>query len=139
MQQYGIVCRVLDGNMAEVEIMRHPACSGCGACSHGKGGPRQTVRAYNAAGAGVGQTVIIEGETRAVLWAAFVVYMVPILMMLAGFALGPSVSRLLGTVGGEAFNALLGFIFLALGFGIVRIYDIRVNKAKLAPKITSIL
>lgn len=139
MQQYGIVCRVLDGNMAEVEIMRHPACSSCGACSHGKGGPKQIVRALNGVGAREGQTVIIEGETGAVLWAAFVVYMVPVLMMLAGFALGPLVSRLLGAAGGEGFNALLGFAFLVLGFGIVRIYDSRVNKARLAPKITSIL
>lgn len=139
MQQYGIVSRVLDGNMAEVEIMKHPACSGCGACSHGKSGPKEVVKAFNDAGASVGQTVVIEGEARAILWAAFVVYMVPVLMMLTGFALGPSAARLLGAVGGEGFNALLGVLFLALGFGIVRIYDSRVNKARLAPKITSIL
>ena len=90
MQQQVQVSRVFPDGDCEVFVLRESACSGdCHKCS-GCGAPTQQVfvRAKNAIGARPGDRVIVTSQTRQVLPAIFVVYILPLILMLAGYFAG---------------------------------------------------
>ena len=74
---------------AQVEAVRRSACSGdcdhCGGCASAK--QHVLVRAKNPIGAAVGDQVIVETSSRAILGAAAVVYLVPLALLLLGYGL----------------------------------------------------
>lgn len=105
----------LDGDHAIVDI---PAAEGCGSCSRAGGcttgagsGRRQRIR--NTVGARVGDAVIIVVPDGAVLKAALRAYISPLLLALAGVALGLA-------IGDEAAGALLGLAGLGAGWLMLR-------------------
>jgi len=82
------------GHTVTVEIKRGSMCSH-GSCSHRllpDAGMELRVEAVNAVGALEGEFVEISFETRAALWSAFLVYIVPILVGIGAYLL---VERLL--------------------------------------------
>ncbi len=90
MEQIVRVCRVLPNGMAEVVRIRESACSGdCHQCS-GCGAARETVvlKAENPINAKVGETVKIRSGSSPVLKAAAVLYLLPLVLFLAGYILG---------------------------------------------------
>lgn len=90
MKEQGYV-RSVHGGLAMVETIQTDACAQCsskGAC-HLMGGERmRVVPAVNEVGAMEGQKVIIAVKRRTVLGAGFLVYMVPILALIVGAAMG---------------------------------------------------
>lgn len=93
----------VQGNMAVVSVLRESACSGdCHKCA-GCGAVKQTIQicAQNPIGARGGDRVYVESSTATVLWAAVVVYLMPIVGFFAGYALGFRIERigLLATAG----------------------------------------
>ena len=90
MRQTVRVTSVPEPGQAEVFLLRQSACSGdCHSCG-GCGAIREEliVRAENPIGAKVGDLVTIETETKTVLTAAFLVYLVPILLFFLGCWIG---------------------------------------------------
>ncbi len=90
MQEEGQVVEVR-GGVALVEAVQNDACASCGArnACHALGGERRrVVRALNPVGAAVGDRVLMSMPRRAVLGASFLVYMVPVLALLAGAVTG---------------------------------------------------
>ena len=90
MQQQVQVSRVYPNGDCEVFVLRESACSGdCHKCS-GCGAQAQQVfvRARNPIGAGPGDKVIVASRTRQVLPAILVVYILPLVLMLAGYFAG---------------------------------------------------
>ena len=90
MEQTVLVKRVLEDGSAEVLRVRESACSGdCHKCS-GCGSSQQTmvIRAENPIGAKVGDWVVIEAKSGAVLKAAVMLYIVPLVLFIAGYLLG---------------------------------------------------
>lgn len=90
MEQIVRVCRVLPNGVAEVVRIRESACSGdCHQCS-GCGAARETVvlKAENPINAKVGETVKIRSDSSPVLKAAAVLYLLPLVLFLAGYILG---------------------------------------------------
>ena len=80
----------VSGKIAVVSVLRESACSGeCHKCA-GCGAVKQTlhIRAENPIGAGVGDKVYVDSSTGVVLWAAVLVYLVPIFGFFAGYFLG---------------------------------------------------
>ena len=80
----------LDGDFALVSVHRESACSGdCHKCA-GCGAVTQTlqVRAENLICAKRGDRVYIESSGAVVLWAAMLVYLLPVMSFLLGYALG---------------------------------------------------
>lgn len=89
MKQRGTVDAV-SGRIAVISVVRESACSGdCHKCA-GCGAVSQTlqIRAKNPIGATKGDKVYVESSTGLVLWAAVLVYLVPILGFFAGYVLG---------------------------------------------------
>ena len=94
------------GNMARVSYRRPSACHGdCSKCAGGCGSMAAKeeiiVSAENLIGAKTGDSVYIEGETKKVAWAIVLVYVIPVVLFLAGYFLGQQwgCGNLIGVLG----------------------------------------
>lgn len=105
MEQLVRVQEVYDNGTARVVCIRESACSGdCHKCS-GCGAAKEAIMltAENPVGAGVGDLVTIRSETGPVLKAAVVLYMMPLVLFFAGYALGAALNVSGAVTGGLAF------------------------------------
>lgn len=84
-QQEGIVLEVIGNYMAKVKTSRHNDCENCGACP---GNSALVLEARNDIGAKPGQRVAIEIREINMLKAAFIVYMLPLIMIFIGVMAG---------------------------------------------------
>ena len=119
MEQVVRIREVYEDATAQVAVLRESACSGdCHKCS-GCGAQQQMLllRAVNAIGAKPGDVVIIRSESKPVLAAAAVLYMLPLVLFFLGYLAGEMLWQAGGVVGCVAF---LGGLALAV------IYDRRV-------------
>jgi len=108
MRQRGTVESVT-GTTAVVSVRRESACSGdCHKCA-GCGAVTQTlqVRADNPIGASPGDRVYFDSSSAVVLWAAVLVYLMPVLGFFVGYFTGVAVGAV-GLMGAAGF--LLGWI-----------------------------
>ena len=90
MEQRVQVAKVYDNGTAEVFIRRESACSGdCHKCS-GCGAAKETVTvlARNAIGARVGDRVMVSSDDKQLFSAMLVVYILPLVLLLAGYFAG---------------------------------------------------
>lgn len=135
-EQEGIVLEV-SGSMAKVKASRHSDCENCGSCP---GNTAIVVDALNPLGAQRGQRVALEVKEVNMLKAAFIVYILPLIMAVAGAFAG-------NYLAGEqlASNPLwyqIGGGFIAFGLSIIYIKyfdrNARTNE-KMRPVITRIL
>lgn len=118
MEQLVRVRRVHDDGTATVVHVRESACSGdCHKCS-GCGAAKEAIvlEARNDLGAKAGELVKIESATGPVLKAALVMYMVPMFLFFAGYALGS-----LWNLG-----ALVGCLCFAASIALAVVYDRKV-------------
>lgn len=120
-QQVRVLSSNPDGS-AQVVCVRQSACSGdCHKCS-GCGAVEQAMifTARNPIGARPGDVVNVESATGPVLKAAVVLYMLPLVLFIAGYLVGMQ-WQLGGALGGLAF---------ALGIGLAIAYDRLVMRKK---------
>lgn len=92
MRQIATVDEVF-AHKVRVSVRRESACSGdCHKCA-GCGAVTQTLQitADNPIGARKGDRVYVESSTATVLWAAVLVYLLPIVCFLSGYAIGTAV------------------------------------------------
>lgn len=121
MQQLVRVRKVHNDGTATVIHVRESACSGdCHKCS-GCGAAKEAIllEAANPIGAKPGDLVTVEAATGPVLKAALVMYMLPMVLFFAGYAVGAVLWQMGALVGGLSF---LGSIVLAV------VYDRKVVK-----------
>lgn len=115
MTQIATVTCLTGASSAQVMVRRQSACghdcASCGGCGP-ENATKVTVVAENKVGAKPGDTVTVESESRAVLGMATLLYLVPFLLLFAGYFFGSGVLRL-----GEAGSILLGIVCLAVGLG----------------------
>ena len=121
MEQLVRVKKVNNDGTADVICIRESACSGdCHKCS-GCGAAKEAiiVTAQNPIAAGVGDLVNVRSETGPVLKAAVVLYMLPLVLFFAGYALAAALNFSGGIGGGLAF---------ALSIVLIVLYDRRMQK-----------
>jgi len=89
MTQSGTVTKLLDKGRAMVAVERSTACGGhCGGCEACVFDTRLTVEAENTICARPGERVVLESETKRVLGAALLVYMLPVALFFVGLGIG---------------------------------------------------
>ncbi len=120
----GIVFKMGDAGSgtAWVKTTRTSACKSCssrGAC-HTGGGKEMEVEAINTARATVGDRIVLNIETGSLLKATFLLYVFPILAMLAGALIGHTVAEMRGS-DPSGLSALFAFLFFGLAFFAIRI------------------
>ena len=121
MEQLVRVRAVFDNGTAQVICIRESACSGdCHKCS-GCGAAKEAIllTAENPIGAGVGDLVLIQSETGPVLKAAVVLYMVPLVLFFAGYAIGAAL---------DLSGAITGSLAFVLSIVLIVLYDRRMAK-----------
>lgn len=124
MRESGCVVSVND-DVAVVAIGMSGACRKCGLCLASSDGREMLLLAKNGAGAREGDSVEIEILPGRVLAAAFVVYMIPVVMTIVGFLLG---NFLTGGSETAATPIVLAVLFLVASFVGVWVYDMRIRK-----------
>ena len=113
MEQIVRVHRLHPDGRADIILVRESACSGdCHKCS-GCGAAKETmiVTAKNPIRAQVGDFVTLTSDTASIMKAVVAVYLVPLVLFFAGYALGAALGISGGLVGG------LGF-FLGVAFAV---------------------
>ena len=121
MDQIVRVKKVYENGTAQVICIRESACSGdCHKCS-GCGAAKEAIllTAENPIGAGVGDLVNIRSETGPVLKAAAVLYMLPLVLFFAGYALAAALDQS---------GALFGALAFVLSIVFIVVYDRRMAK-----------
>lgn len=121
MEQLVRVKELLPDGKALVVRTRESACSGeCHKCA-GCGSKDQIMllKAVNAIGAKPGDAVILSSESKPVLAAAAVVYMVPLVLFFVGYAAGQALWQLGGLLGSAGFAA---------GLALAVLYDRRIGR-----------
>ena len=111
MEQIVRVHRLHPDGRADIILVRESACSGdCHKCS-GCGAAKETmiVTAENPIRASVGDFVTLTSDTASVMKAVVVVYLLPLVLFFAGYALGAAIDCLPGLMGG--FGFALGVAF----------------------------
>ena len=111
MEQIVRVHRLRDDGRADIILVRESACSGdCHKCS-GCGAQKETmiVTAGNPIRAEVGDFVTLTSDTSTIMKAVVAVYLVPLVLFFAGFALGTALGWGGPLVGGLGF--VLGLVF----------------------------
>lgn len=112
MTQEAIVFRRLANNLAEVVVTRSTACgSNCGNCESCIFQSEIKTTARNLINAGPGQRVIIESQSSRIYGAALMVYILPMVLALAGYFIAYSM--------GAAEGLCILCTFLGLGLGAV--------------------
>ncbi|HWR40469.1 MAG TPA: SoxR reducing system RseC family protein [Patescibacteria group bacterium] len=134
-EQEGIVLEVI-GDMAKVKASRHNDCDNCGACP---GNTAIVVEMRNPVGARKGQFVAFEIKQVGMLQAAFVVYVLPLVAVVAGVIAGWYAA---GKYGGDVLWYQVGGGFWAFLLSIVyiRFFDRNARASeKMQPVITRII
>ena len=111
MEQIVRVHRLRDDGRADIILVRESACSGDGHKCSGCGAQKETmiVTAENPIRAQVGEFVTLSSDTASVMKAVVAVYLIPLVLFFAGYALGHSLGISGGLMGGLGF--LLGIAF----------------------------
>ena len=135
MRQTAIVLKTFPNDTAEISVQRRSACggncSGCGGCDL-----RQnviTVTADNTAGARTGQMVTVETKTRLIFRYAIIVYIIPVLLLVLGYAAG----MMLGL--SEGLCIIIGFGLLIAGAALIVAYYRKNKDNTLSYTISSVL
>lgn len=126
MREIGCVASV-KGDAATVTMPMSGACKKCGICTQAADGKQVLLEARNDADAGEGDMVEIEIAPGRVLAAAFIIYMIPILMTIVGFLIGSAAA------GGDPdanLPIVLAVVFLGVSFVLVWQYDKRLRRTE---------
>jgi sigma-E factor negative regulatory protein RseC len=139
--EQGIVLRI-DADAAWVKTVRTSACEGCtakGTCHTTEDGQDMEVKAINSAGASVGDRIVLSFETASLLKATFLIYIFPIILLIAGAALGQALAPFI-EFSPSAVSVLLGFAFFFTALFIVKTRANKMAKKNAyQPKITKIV
>ncbi|MCW9089232.1 MAG: SoxR reducing system RseC family protein [Gammaproteobacteria bacterium] len=121
----------VEGDHAWVESERRSSCGGCaakgcgtGALSKVLGAKKQQIKVRNPVAAGVGDSVVLGIEEKVLLQGSLMVYILPLVLMLAGGLLGEVLAPQWG-VGSEGAALLFGVPGLLGGFLWLRGYNRR--------------
>lgn len=114
MTQDAVVIRLLPNNMAEVAVTRATACGGnCGSCESCMFQSELHTEARNLIQAKPGQKVTIESKSSRIFGAAMLVYIMPLLFFLAGYAIAAALGA------GEGIKILVSFASLLVSAAVL--------------------
>ena len=133
MTQDAVVVKNLNNGMAEVSVIRGTACGGnCGGCEACIYQNELRTLAVNTAGAKAGQRVELETKSSAIYKKEILIYIIPLLCLVAGYVLAAALGA------GEGLSILCGFVLmLAVTAVIISIH--RKSKASIQHEIVRVI
>lgn len=123
MTQIATVEQIIDADHAVISVPRKSACGhDCEECAGcGVSGAAVRARAVNTVGAKVGQKVVVQSDTNKMLRIVALVYLIPVVLFLAGYLL-PTLMGL-----GVAVQYTLAILGFAAGIAAAVAYDRRLR------------
>jgi len=132
MREEGRIIKV-EENLAQVEVERKSACRACGLCSM-RGKNTMIAEADNSIGAKLGERVRIEIPSSVILKGALLFYILPLVALILGMALGIKITNL------QTGGLILGFSFFILSFVFSWLYNKKTRDRNIyRSKITKII
>jgi sigma-E factor negative regulatory protein RseC len=136
----GIVIK-LDNKTAMVRTTRKTACESCGerhSCASIGSGQEMELEADNPVNAQVGDRVTVSLPAGKLITASFLLYVFPIILMIAGALLGEHLAEQY-QIDSSMLSAGFGFLFFIVAFGLIKLKDIQAKKTgSFRPAITRI-
>lgn len=115
MLQEAIITKIRDDGLAEVVVERLGICGGdCNGCNECKYERLMKSVVQNPIGAHSGQHVMIETPTKGVVKGALAIYVLPIVLLIAGYAIAAALSLSEGTCIIAAFAAAIAGVIIAI-------------------------
>lgn len=132
-----IECIVVDAEQdtVKVRVKMHSDCSSCGIC---EGSNAVYYEAINKVNAKCGQSVILEIEKQSILKIAFMVFILPMIIIAASSIIGVCEARIMH-ISATLLAILLSLIALIPTFIYIRKYDAKVQGKSNTPIIIKIL
>lgn len=119
------------GQKAYIDVRRTSACGDkCSSCGGGCDVPSLRVEAENSVGAKSGDFVELGMSTKAVLKSAFIVYVIPLIMLVVGIVSGIEIAKKIGMKNYESIGLLSGLVLLFVSFIMIRIIDKKIKDNK---------
>lgn len=131
----GVVIQVKD-ETASVRVSRHSDCSSCGLCP---GENAMMMEASNDIGAKPGQRVVVIPKQSHMLRAAFIVFILPIMLLLLGAFLGYEFFLMTHDLNKNTLIIIGGSVFLVISLLMIRHFDSSMSKKKDIPQIARII
>lgn len=128
----------IKGDLIRVKLQRHDACDHCNACTAGIETEEMILEAENLCLAKPGDLVEISLEESNFLVAVIIMYIIPLVGLLAGIALGYVVGGYT-TMNREVMALVFGFTLLAITYLIIRSNERRFNTRKFRPIASNIV
>ena len=136
MTQSAVVVKIVNESTAEVEVARKTACGGnCESCGGAcAAGASVRVEALNPLCASVGDHVTVQSQSSHILGVAAVVYLIPLVLFFAAYAIAASAGA------GENGSMLFSFAGLAVGIALAVLANRIIKKrSQITFEITAIL
>ncbi len=132
MREEGRVTKV-EGNLTQVEIEKKSTCRACGLCSM-RGKNTMIAEVDNSIGAKVGERVRIEILSSIILKGALLFYILPLVALILGMALGIKITK------DQTGGLILGFSFFILSFVLIWFHSKKTTAQNIyCSKITKII
>ena len=127
-------------NTAWVKTVRSSTCEGCASKdSCEAAGNDMKVKAINLAGAKVGDRIVLNFQTGALLRATFLLYVFPIICMIIGAVAGQKIAPMLG-YSPSVMSVFVGLLLFVIAVLVIKIRsDSMAGKQEYQPKIIRIL
>ncbi|WP_066502801.1 SoxR reducing system RseC family protein [Abyssisolibacter fermentans] len=123
MKQIGHVFDVND-DFAIIDVRRVSACGhNCADCGGSCDVPAIRVKIKNILNAKQGDYVEIKTESKKILKYAFIVYLIPMILMLSAIAVSAYFLKKSGYSNYESYSMLIGLLFLGLSYFILKYID----------------
>ena len=143
LEEHGSIVELKGKHIAVVLCKKSSFCKHCAAmetCQMGADNKSMLVEAHNVIGAGVGDKVKLVTSSKSFLQSSFLLYIVPLIALLAGAILGFGVGQhLKNGPDPNLLAAIIGTAFLAGSFLIIRVGSRAIPRENFMPRITEII
>ncbi|HOK62787.1 MAG TPA: SoxR reducing system RseC family protein [Soehngenia sp.] len=123
MEEIAVVTKKLDNGMIELEIKRNSACGDCKACGNSSESNKHIIILKDTINAQPGDTVLLSTESKNILKYTLIVYAIPFAFLIIGMILGYYLSSTYNLYDADIFSFILGMLFLAFSYLILRLID----------------
>ena len=142
-EEVGTIVELKSKSTALVLCQKSSMCKHCatsGACSVGSDNRSRTVEAFNMVGADIGDRVRIAASTKTFLQSSFLLYIVPLIALVIGAAVGGMVGETFDLgIDPNLLSAIFGVFFLAGSFLIIRVGSGALHSEEFMPRIVAVL
>jgi len=130
MEERGVVIGKGPG-IARVRIERSESCEGCHGCLYSEAGKFMVTEAIDKIGALPGDVVRIDTVGAAPLKAALLLFVLPLVMLFAGYGVGSAMAQPLGIPpGSPGLDIAVAALFFFGSFGLLYLYTRRKSGAR---------